>query len=31
MGTIGDSTEAEMTGYGLAALAPLATVYPSPP
>ena len=29
--TIGDSTEAEMQGYGLAALAPLATVYPSPP
>ena len=29
--TIGDSTEAEMEGYGLAALAPLATVYPSPP
>ena len=29
--TIGDSTEAEMGGYGLAALAPLATVYPSPP
>ena len=29
--TIEDSTEAEMGGYGLAALAPLATVYPSPP
>ena len=29
--TIRDSTEAEMEGYGLAALAPLATVYPSPP
>ena len=29
--TIGDSTEAEMEGYGLAALAPFATVYPSPP
>ena len=29
--TIGDSTEAEMEGHGLAALAPLATVYPSPP
>ena len=29
--TIGDSTEAEMEGYGLAALAPLAIVYPSPP
>ena len=29
--TIGDFTEAEMEGYGLAALAPLATVYPSPP
>ena len=29
--TIGDSTEAEMEGYGLALLAPLATVYPSPP
>ena len=29
--TIGDSTEAEMEGYRLAALAPLATVYPSPP
>ena len=29
--TIGDSTEAEMEGYGLAALAPLATVYPSTP
>ena len=29
--TIGDSTEAEMEGYGLVALAPLATVYPSPP
>ena len=29
--TIGDSTEAEMEGYGPTALAPLATVYPSPP
>ena len=29
--TIGDSTEAEVEGYGVAALAPLATVYPSPP
>ena len=29
--TIGDSTEAELEDYGLAALAPLATVYPSPP
>ena len=29
--TIGDSTEAEMEGYGLAAQAPLATVYPSTP
>ena len=29
--TIGDSTEAEMEGYRLAALAPLATVYPSTP
>ena len=29
--TIGDSTEAEREEYGLAALAPLATVYPSPP
>ena len=29
--TNGDSTEAEMEGYGLAALVPLATVYPSPP
>ena len=28
--TIGDCTEAEMEAYGLAALAPLATVYPSP-
>ena len=27
---LGDTTEAEMKGYGLAALAPLATVYPSP-
>ena len=27
--TIGDSTEAEMEGYGPASLAPLATVYPS--
>ena len=29
--SIGGSTEGEMKGYGLAALAPLATVYPSPP
>ena len=29
--TVGDSNEAEMKGYGLAALAPLATVYPSTP
>ena len=29
--TIGDSTEAEMEDYRLAALAPLATVYPSTP
>ena len=29
--TVGDSMEAEMKGYGLAVLAPLATVYPSPP
>ena len=29
--TIGDSTDAEMEGYGLAALPPFATVYPSPP
>ena len=29
--TIGDSTEAEMEDYELAALAPLATVYPLPP
>ena len=29
--TIGDSTEAGMEGYGLAALAPLSTVYPSTP
>ena len=29
--TIGVCTEAEMEGYGLAALAPLATVYPSTP
>ena len=28
--SVGDTTEAEMKGYGLAALAPLATVYPSP-
>ena len=27
--SVGDTTEAEMKGYGLAALAPLATVYPS--
>ena len=26
----GDTTEAEMKGYGLSALAPLATVHPSP-
>ena len=29
--SVGDTTEAEMKGYGLAALAPLATVYASPP
>ena len=29
--SVGDTTEAEMKGYGPAALAPLATVYPSPP
>ena len=29
--SVGDTTEAEMKGYGLAALAPLATVYPPPP
>ena len=29
--SVGDTTEAEMKRYGLAALAPLATVYPSPP
>ena len=29
--SVGDTTKAEMKGYGLAALAPLATVYPSPP
>ena len=29
--SIGDTTEADMKGYGLAALGPLATVYPSPP
>ena len=29
--TIGDSTEAETEGHGLAALAPLATVHPSTP
>ena len=29
--TIGDSTEADMKGFELAALAPFATVYPSPP
>ena len=28
--SVGDTTKAEMKGYGLAALAPLATVYPSP-
>ena len=28
--SVGDTTEFEMKGYGLAALAPLATVYPSP-
>ena len=31
VGSVGDTTEAEMKGYGSAALAPLATVYPSPP
>ena len=29
--SVGDTTEGDMKGYGLAALAPLATVYPSPP
>ena len=29
--SVGDITKADMKGYGLAALAPLATVYPSPP
>ena len=29
--SVGDTTEAEMKGYGLAALAPLATLYSSPP
>ena len=29
--SVGNTTEAEMKGYGLAALAPLATVYPPPP
>ena len=29
--SVGDTTEAEMKGYGLAALAALATVYPAPP
>ena len=29
--SVGGTTEAEMKGYGLAALAPLATVYPSAP
>ena len=29
--SVGDTTEPEMKGWGLAALAPLATVYPSPP
>ena len=29
--SVGDTTEAEMKGYGQAALAPLATVYRSPP
>ena len=29
--SVGDTTEAEMKGYGLAALAPLATGYPPPP
>ena len=28
--SVGDTTEAEMKGYGLSALAPLATVHPSP-
>ena len=28
--SLGDTTEAEMKGYGLSALAPLATVHPSP-
>ena len=29
--SVGDTTEAEMKSYGLAALAPLATTHPSPP
>ena len=29
--SVGNTTQAEMKGYGLAALAPLATMYPSPP
>ena len=29
--SVGDTTEAEMKGYGLAALATVATTYPSPP
>ena len=29
--SVGDTTKGEMKGYGLAALAPLATLYPSPP
>ena len=29
--SVGDTTEAEIKGYSLAALVPLATVYPSPP
>ena len=29
--SVGDTKDAEMKGYGLVALAPLATVYPSPP
>ena len=31
VGSLVDTTEAEMKGYGLAALVPLATVYPVPP
>ena len=31
MSTVGDTTKAEMKSCGLAALAPLATMHPSPP